>query len=176
MLVAVTGLGSIWKCHRARDSSGVNRFTRGAVFYDTTGVAVSGVVRPRSRIYGVARFHCVSGFPAHNPERVLHKVFECTDPCSWRGENRIVFRGLARPGERDANRLSGRSSLRLGRVDRRDRLVARGQRLRALVQSIVQPAGGHADHAAVFLAAQYRRPVPSRAGTSRSSRQARSAG
>jgi hypothetical protein len=98
MLVAVTGLGSVWKRHRGRDSAGVNTFTRGTVFYNTTGIAVCGVVRPRSHIYGVARFDRASGFPAHNPERVLHNVFECTDPCSWRGENRIVFGRLARTG------------------------------------------------------------------------------
>jgi hypothetical protein len=97
MLLAVTGLGRIWKRHRTRDGANANRKNRGAVFYNTTGVVVCGVVRPRSRIYGIARFDCASGFPAHDPERVLNRVVECTDPCASCGENRIVFKCLARP-------------------------------------------------------------------------------
>src|SRR5262249_37759985 len=47
-----------------------------------------------NRLYGVARFNGASGFTPHNPQRALHRVFECAEPCIWNGGNQVVFRGL----------------------------------------------------------------------------------
>jgi hypothetical protein len=93
MLVAVSGFGSIWtrRFGKNRDS---RTGTRDALFYNTTGVPVGDKVRARSRVYGVARFNGSAGFTPHNPQRVLHRVFECAEPCIWNGGNQVVFRGL----------------------------------------------------------------------------------
>ena len=91
MLVAVNGLGSIWTRRFGRDAGSRTRFTRDAVFYNTTGVAVGDRIRARSRVYGVARFNGCSGFTPHHSERMLNRVFQCAEPCVWNNGNRVVF-------------------------------------------------------------------------------------
>jgi hypothetical protein len=94
MLVAVNEFGSIWTRRFGKDGDSRTRNTRGAVFYNTTGVPVGDTIRARSRVYGVARFNGAAGFTPHDPRRVLHRVFECAEPCIWNGGNQVEFRGL----------------------------------------------------------------------------------
>jgi hypothetical protein len=46
-------------------------------------------------VYGVARFNGASGFTPHHPDRVLNRVFECEEPETWNGGNRLLFQRLA---------------------------------------------------------------------------------
>jgi hypothetical protein len=45
-------------------------------------------------VYGVARFNGASGFTPHDPARVLNRVFECEEPETWNGGNRLLFQRL----------------------------------------------------------------------------------
>jgi hypothetical protein len=94
MLVAVNEFGSIWTRRFGKGGDSPTRHTRDAVFYNTTGVPVGDKIRARNRVYGVARFNGSAGFSAHNPERMLHRVFECAEPCTWNGGNQVLFRRL----------------------------------------------------------------------------------
>jgi hypothetical protein len=101
MLVAVTDFGSVWRHKVGKDVGDPLRFARG-VYYNTTGVEIDGAIRQRPRIPGYARFHNVGGFDAHHPARMIGRVFECTDPCLWNGDNKLLFRRvLSRPERPD---------------------------------------------------------------------------
>ena len=84
-ITEMIGFGSIWTRRVGRDA---------AALYNTTGVPVGDSIRPRSRVYGVARFNGSSGFTPHQPERMLHRVFECSGPASWNGANRELVERL----------------------------------------------------------------------------------
>src|SRR5512146_3044558 len=99
MLVAVTDFGSVWRHRFGKDASDPLRFARG-VYYNTTGVAVDGTTRQRPRISGYARFHNVGGFDAQRPQRMIHRVFECADPCVWNGDNKLLFKRILRCPQR----------------------------------------------------------------------------
>jgi len=102
MLVAVTGFGSVWRRKFGKDASASQRFARG-VYYNTTGIEIAGAVRQRPRISGYARFHACGGFDAHHPARMIDRVFECSDPCVWNGDNKLLFkRVLPKPEKPDA--------------------------------------------------------------------------
>ena len=92
MLVAVNGFGSIWTRRFGKDGDSRARYTRDAAFYNTTGVPVGDRIRARNRVYGVARFNGAAGFTPHNPERMLLRVFECSEPCIWNGSSQLEFR------------------------------------------------------------------------------------
>ena len=78
MLVAVTGLGSIWSCRPGRNAASIGRLTREAAFFNTTGIRVDGTLRCRSRVYGEVRFNGSTGLDPHNPATsMLHRVFRC---------------------------------------------------------------------------------------------------
>jgi hypothetical protein len=94
MLVAVNEFGSIWTRRFGKDGDSPTRCTRDAVFYNTTGVPVGDKIRARNRVYGVARFNGSAGVLPHSPERSLHRVFECAEPCTWNGGNQVLFRAL----------------------------------------------------------------------------------
>ena len=98
MLVAITGFGSVWRRRFAKDADDPRRFARGA-YYNTTGVVVNGRVRQRPRIIGYARFNGAGGFNPNYPSRMINRVFECADPCIWKGCNKILFRRLLIRGE-----------------------------------------------------------------------------
>src|SRR5262245_12048741 len=95
MLVAVNGFGSIWPRRFGEDTGSRTRYTRDAVFYNTTGVPVGGKIRARSRVYVVARFNGSSGFTPHNPERMLNRVFECAEMCTRSNGNQVLFERLS---------------------------------------------------------------------------------
>jgi hypothetical protein len=98
MQVAVNGFGSIWTRRFGRHSDSVTRYSRDAAFYNTTGVLVNGKMRARSRVYGVTRFDGSSGFTPHNPAKILHRVFECSEPSIRNGGNHLLFRTLVDGG------------------------------------------------------------------------------
>ena len=74
--VTIEGFGSIWS-RRARPDPRNPKCERTA-YYNTTGVTVSGKVRPRSRIFGQLRFNGAGGFIAAGIERNIGRVFRCS--------------------------------------------------------------------------------------------------
>ena len=96
MRVGVLGFGSVWRRRWARGSDDPRRFARVA-YYNTTGVMVDGKLRTRSSIVGHVRFNGVGGFNANYPARMIGRVFECAEPCLWRGQNKILFKTLLPP-------------------------------------------------------------------------------
>ena len=104
MLVAVTGFGSIWTRRFGRDPDSSTRHTLDAFYYNTTGVPIHGIVRPRARVYGVARFNGNSGFTPHCPARMLNRVFECGEPERGAAANQILFRKLLAAGDATPDR------------------------------------------------------------------------
>ena len=101
MLVAVTGLGSIWSCRPGRNASSPERFGREAAYFNTTGVLVDDKLRRRSRTYGEIRFNGSSSFDPHLPASVLERVYQCPDLCVWNGATRLLCgpRVHARPDQ-----------------------------------------------------------------------------
>jgi hypothetical protein len=99
MLVAVTGLGRVWRHRFGKDTDDASRFAR-AVYYNTTGVVVEGKIRQRPQICGYARFDAVGGFNASVPSRMISRVFECAEPSVWMGYNKLLFRRMLTKGER----------------------------------------------------------------------------
>jgi len=115
MLVAITGLGSVWRWRFGRNADDPTRFAR-AAYFNTTGVPVNGVIRPRAKIAGHARFNAEGGFDPNCPQRMVNRVFECAEPCVWRGQNKILFkRMLHAPRQPDCFLVVGRQS-EIGRV------------------------------------------------------------
>lgn len=111
MLVAVTDFGSVWRPRFSTDDGDPQRFARG-VYYNTTGVAIAGVLRQCSGIHGYARFHACGGFDAHRPARMVGRVFDCADCCVWNGDNKLLFRRLLPgPEKPDAFLVVARSRL-----------------------------------------------------------------
>jgi hypothetical protein len=91
MLVAVTGLGSVWSSRPGRDAASTDRFTREAAFFNTTGVVVDGTLRRRSRVYGEVRFNGSTVLSPHDPTNsMLHRVFRCPALSVWNGANRLL--------------------------------------------------------------------------------------
>ena len=97
MRVAVRGFGSVWR-HRLGKSDAVGHPT-GPVYYNTTGVLVSGNVRQRPRICGYARFDTIGGFDPNHHSKMIGRVFECAEPSVWMGYNRLLFRRIVNRGE-----------------------------------------------------------------------------
>ena len=96
MLVAVMGLGSVWR-HRLGEGDERGRQIARTVYYNTTGVVVNGQLRTRPRIVGHLRFNGISGLDPNYPSRVVHRVFECAEPCIWKGQNKLLFERLIQP-------------------------------------------------------------------------------
>ena len=91
MLVAVTGLGSVWSCRPGRDAATIDRFTRDAAFFNTTGVLVNGNLRRRSRVYGEVRFNGSTALDPHSlTTSMLQRVFRCPALSVWNGANRLL--------------------------------------------------------------------------------------
>ena len=99
MLVTVTGFGSVWRRRFGKNQDDPRRFARG-VYYNTTGVDIAGTARQRSKITGYARFNACGGFDPNRPARMIGRVFECAEPCVWRGENKILFKRVLRIPEK----------------------------------------------------------------------------
>ena len=115
MVVAITGLGSVWRRRFGKDPDDLRRFAR-AAYYNTTGVPVEGTIRTRSKIAGHARFNSAGGFNPNYPQRLINRVFECEEPCVWQGQNKIFFKYvLAAPREPDFFLVVARQS-EIGRL------------------------------------------------------------
>ena len=91
MLASVAGFGSLWRRRFEKNQDDSHPFARG-VYYNTTGVEIAGTIRQRPKITGYVRFHACSGFDPHHPSRAVGWVFECTEPCVWKGDNKLLFR------------------------------------------------------------------------------------
>ena len=91
MLVSIAGFGSLWRWRFNKNQDDAYRFARG-VFYNTTGVEIGGTIRQRPKIAGYVRFHTCSGLDPHHPSRAVGWVFECAEPCVWKGDNKLLFR------------------------------------------------------------------------------------
>lgn len=115
MLVAITGLGSVWRRRFSKDPDDPKRFAR-AAYYNTTGVPVDGTIRTRSKVAGYARFNSTGGFNPNYPQRLINRVFKCDEPCVWQGQNKIFFKHmLAAPREPDFFLVVARQS-EIGRL------------------------------------------------------------
>ena len=93
MLVAIAGFGSVWRRRFSSNEHDPRRFARGA-YFNTTGVTVNGQVRQRPQIIGYARFNGRGGFVPNHPSRMINRVFECTAPCVWLGQNKLFFKRI----------------------------------------------------------------------------------
>ena len=91
MVVAITGLGSVWRRRFGKCPNKPTRFAR-AAYYNTTGVLVNGTIRTRTKVAGHARFNSAGGFDPNYPQRTINRVFECDEPCVWQGQNKILFK------------------------------------------------------------------------------------
>ncbi len=115
MVVAVTGLGSVWRRRFGKGPDDPRRFAR-AAYYNTTGVLVGGKIRTRPKVAGHVRFNSVGGFNPNRPERVIGRVFQCDEPRVWQGQNKILFKSmLAVPREPDGFLVVTRQS-EIGRL------------------------------------------------------------
>lgn len=93
MLVTVTGFGSVWRRRFGKGENDPRRFAR-AAYFNTTGVPVNGTVRTRPKIVGHVRFNGVGGFDPNHLLAMINGVFECTDPCVWQGQNKVLFKRM----------------------------------------------------------------------------------
>jgi len=98
VLVSVTSFGSLWRYRFTKDQNDKRRFVH-AVFYNTTGIRIAGVIRQRPKIVGYARFHQCSGFDPHHPARMVGRVFDCAEPSIWQRANKLLFQQLLRRPE-----------------------------------------------------------------------------
>jgi hypothetical protein len=115
MVVAITGLGSVWRRRFGKDSSDPRRFARSA-YYNTTGVLVDGTIRTRPKVVGHVRFNSTGGFDPNYPKCTINRVFECCEPCVWHGQNKVLFKYmLAAPREPDCFLVVARQS-EIGRL------------------------------------------------------------
>jgi hypothetical protein len=111
MLVSVAGFGSLWRRRIDKNQDNPHRFAR-SVYYNTTGVDIAGTMRQRPKITGYARFHACGGFDPHHPSRMIGQVFECAEPCVWKGDNKLLFRHVSpKPGKPDRFLVVVRSNL-----------------------------------------------------------------
>ena len=115
MVVAITGLGSVWRRRFGKCPNKPTRFAR-AAYYNTTGVPVNGTIRTRTKVAGHARFNSAGGFDPNYPQRTINRVFECDEPCVWQGQNKILFKYmLAAPRQPDYFLVVARQS-EIGRL------------------------------------------------------------
>ena len=115
MVVAITGLGSVWRRRFGKCPNKPTRFAR-AAYYNTTGVPVNGTIRTRTKVAGHARFNSVGGFDPNYPQRTINRVFECDEPGVWQGQNKILFKYmLAAPRQPDYFLVVARQS-EIGRL------------------------------------------------------------
>ena len=99
MLVAVTDFGSVWRRRFGKNPDDARRFARG-VYYNTTGIDIGGTIRQRPQIVGYARFNGCGGFNPNRPLKMIDRVFECAEPCVWRGLNKLLFKRLLNAPEK----------------------------------------------------------------------------
>lgn len=116
MLVGVTEFGSVWRRRIREGETDPRRFER-ASYFNTTGIVVDGRLVRRRKIVGHVRLDGVSGFNPNYPSRAIGKVFECAEPCVWKGQNKVLFRHLLRTGAKPDCFLIATRSDEVGRFD-----------------------------------------------------------
>jgi hypothetical protein len=116
MLVSVTGFGSIWR-RRIREGEIDRRRFAHASYFNTTGVFVNGRLIRHRKIAGHVRLDGISGFNPNYPNRGIGKVFECTEPCVWQGQNKILVRRMLHPAVIPDYFLVVTRSAEVGRLD-----------------------------------------------------------
>jgi len=116
MLVGVTGFGSVWRRRIREDGSDRRRFAHTS-YFNTTGLMANGRLVRRRKIAGHVRLDAVSGFNPNYPSRAIGRVFECAEPCVWKGQNKVLFRRLLRTATRPDYFLVVTRSTEVGRVD-----------------------------------------------------------
>jgi len=116
MLVTVTGFGSVWRCRFGKDENDPRRFAR-AAYFNTTGVPVNGKIRTRPKIVGHVRFNGVGGFDPNHPLAMINGVFECAEPCVWKGQNKVLFKRMLPAPQRPAYFLVVVRASEIGHLD-----------------------------------------------------------
>jgi hypothetical protein len=69
MIIGVEGFGSVW-------TSRLGATPERTAFYNTTGIAVEGRLRHRSRLFGQIRFNAIGGFNPKDVELNIGRTFE----------------------------------------------------------------------------------------------------
>jgi hypothetical protein len=110
VLTAILGFGSIWTVRPASSK-------RGAAYFNTTGILVSGKWRHRSCLYGYIRMDSTIGFQPVSGHRAIHRIFESEPVCEWHGKRRLFLKNIAGKARPDRY-LANLSSRILGWVDR----------------------------------------------------------
>lgn len=116
MLVTITGFGSVWRRRFGKDESDSKRFVR-AAYFNTTGVPVNGTIRTRPKIVGHVRFNGIGGFDPHRPSAMINTVFECAEPCTWNGQNKVLFNRMLRTPRQPDYFLIVVRTAEVGRLD-----------------------------------------------------------
>lgn len=91
----VLNFGSNWWARSGRDPEDRYRFTRHAVYYNSTGVRCGSKVRRHWITSGLIRINGISGFNPHLPDRAIGCTFVCSDPAHEFGGNRLLFQTKA---------------------------------------------------------------------------------
>lgn len=91
MKVKVLNFGSNWWSRFGRDKNDLQRYTRHAAFYNSTGVRCGRKVRRHWLIAGLIRFNGDGVFNPDNPEHSIGATFSCTEPEFAFGGNRLLF-------------------------------------------------------------------------------------
>src|SRR5712664_897433 len=116
MLVTITGFGSVWRRRVGKDPNDARRFAR-AAYFNTTGVPVNGKIRTRPKIVGHVRFNGVGGFDPNHPLAMINGVFECAEPCVWKGQNKVLFKRMLPAPQRPAYFLVVVRASEIGHLD-----------------------------------------------------------
>jgi hypothetical protein len=78
---------------------------------------VNGRLVRRRKIAGHVRLDGVSGFNPNYPSRAIGRVFECAEPCVWKGQNKVLFRRLLRTATKPDCFLVVTRSAEIGRLE-----------------------------------------------------------
>jgi len=116
MLVGVTGFGSVWRS-RIREDVSDRKHLANTAYFNTTGVVVNGRLVRRRKIVGHVRVDGVSGFNPNYPSGAIGRVFECAEPCVWKGQNKVLFRRLLRAAAKPDCFLVVTRSAEIGHLD-----------------------------------------------------------
>lgn len=91
MLVQVLSFGINWWARYGIDPADRYRYTRHAVYYNSTGVCCGGKIRRHWIVPGLIRFNG-SFLNPHFPNRLVGHTFLCSDLVFALGGNRLLFR------------------------------------------------------------------------------------
>lgn len=101
MLVRILNFGCNWWRRYGSDPTDTFRYTRRAVFYNSTGVQCGSKVRRHWVIPGLIRFNGGNDFAPHHFHRCIGKTFSCTELVYSFGGNRVVFERKLRGADPD---------------------------------------------------------------------------